>query len=107
MNIPVSVSFAAGQIGVSGQLQVQAKAQELITVPASTSALLLPLPTGLSTAAFVAVSSLVMTDLTVKFSNIVGATSLTVPAGATLLAYGVATVYVTSAAGGTLQVVAG
>lgn len=107
MSFPAAINFGQTQVGITGQLLANAKAVEQVTLPALTSQLALPLPVGSSPAAFVAVSALAMQDLTVKLSTAVGATVLTVPAGNTIILYGVTALYVSSVLGGQAQVIFG
>lgn len=104
---PYAITMTNGVNGVTGAVTLQALEIENMTVPASTSQLAVPLPAGLATAKFVAVTALLIQDLTMQVSTAGGSTVLKVPMGATVLIYGVTALYVNSVAGGTLQAVFG
>lgn len=105
--IPVGLSVLANTVGVSGQLQLQARANESLVLPPSTSQQLVPLPAGMSVTNFAAITAVSVSDLFVQFSTAFGSTVLSVPQGTTLLVYGVSTIYVSSALGGAVGAVIG
>ena len=102
---PFTVNFETSP--VAGQLQFKAVASETLVLAASTSNLSIPLPTGLTTANFVAVTALACSDLVIKLSTASGSTALTVPFKQTLLIYGATAVYASTTIGGTVQMVVG
>ena len=106
MITPVTISLG-GVPGLSGQAILPAKEVLDLTLTASTTKLAVPLPTGITTPNFVAVFAAGVHDLTVQWSDDAHAKAVPVPFGATMLFYGVATVYLNSSIGGACQVVVG
>lgn len=80
---------------------------EQLTLSASTSHLLLPLPAGVTTASYVIVQAVTSSDLTAQLSLAGGSTVLSIPAYGVLVLYGVTTLYVNSALGGVANVYIG
>lgn len=92
---------------LQGELIPVGAVAEQLTLPASTSQLLLPLPAGVTTAAFVIIQSVTTSDLTAQLSTASGSTVLSVPAYGVLVLYGVSTLYVSSTLGGVANVYIG
>lgn len=104
-NVPAAVNFSSP--GIVGQVQFQAKSVQCVTLAPATVLQAIPLPVGLSSAAFVAVSAGTMQDLEFQLANTVGATALPVPANTTVLLYNADEIFVSSAQGGTFQLILG
>ena len=78
-----------------------------LTLPAATVEQSLALPVGVTTAQFAFVKAITGDDMKVQTSLAAGSTVYDVPAGGAMIFYNVATVYVSTVAGGKIQFIVG
>ena len=112
MAINTSVT-PSGTLGIGGQLTLAAKEVANLTLPASTVALQIPFPVGLSTAGYVVIFNNGSGDLSFQLgvvsgpSIVPGNTIISVPVGEFAVVYGALALYLNSTSGGVCQVVFG